>query len=43
MSFLLDTHVLIFLGCGETDRIGKRALGIYQNPDSRILVSQISF
>ena len=43
MSFLLDTHVLIFLGCGETDRVGKRALGIYQNPDSRIFVSQISF
>jgi PIN domain nuclease of toxin-antitoxin system len=43
MSYLLDTHVLIFLGCGEIDRVGKKALGIYQNPDSRIFVSQMSF
>lgn len=43
MSYLLDTHVLIFLGCGEIDRVGKEALGIYQNPDSRVFVSQISF
>ena len=43
MQYLLDTHVLIYLGCGDTDRIGKRALQIYRNRNSRIFASQISF
>ena len=43
MKYLLDTHVLIYLGCGDTDQIGKKALKIYKDPDTRIFVSQISF
>ncbi len=43
MRYLLDTHVLIFLGTGEVDRIGKEALKAYRDPDARVYVSQISF
>lgn len=43
MRVLLDTHVLIYLGCGYTDRIGKKALKIYKDPESRVSISQISF
>lgn len=43
MSYLFDTHVLIYIGCGSTDQIGNRALEAYANPDSLIYVSQISF
>ena len=43
MNCLLDTHVLIYLGCGTTDRIGRRALEAYADPDSQVYVSQISF
>lgn len=43
MKYLIDTHVLIYLGCGYTEQIGKKALEIYKDPDTRIFVSQISF
>ncbi|MBU2648091.1 type II toxin-antitoxin system VapC family toxin [bacterium] len=43
MKYLLDTHVLIYLGCGYGDQIGKKALEIYKDPDTQIFVSQISF
>lgn len=43
MNCMLDTHVLIFLGCGYVDRIGRKALEIYKNPESKIFVSQICF
>lgn len=43
MRCLLDTHVLIFLGTGDVDRIGEEALGRYQDPETRVYVSQISF
>ena len=43
MKYLLDTHVLIFLGSGDVDRIGKEALVAYQDKDTRMYVSQISF
>jgi len=43
MNCLLDTHVLIYLGCGKTDRVGRRALEAYADPGSQIYVSQISF
>ena len=43
MKYLLDTHVLIYLGCGDDDQIGKKALEIYKDPDAQIFVSQISF
>ena len=43
MRYLLDTHVLIFLGTGDVDRIGKEALKAYRDPDTRVYVSQISF
>jgi PIN domain nuclease of toxin-antitoxin system len=43
MKYLLDTHVLIFLGSGDIDRIGEEALKVYQDPDTRVYVSQISF
>lgn len=43
MKYLLDTHVLIFLGSGDIDRIGEEALKVYQDPETRVYVSQISF
>ncbi len=43
MKYLLDTHVLIYLGCGDDDQIGKKALEIYKDPDVQIFVSQMSF
>ena len=43
MSYIIDTNVLIFLGCGYKERIGKKALEIYCSPESRIFISQISF
>jgi PIN domain nuclease of toxin-antitoxin system len=43
MKYLLDTHVLIYLGCEETEEIGKRALEVYKNPDTQLFVSQISY
>lgn len=42
-NYLLDTHVLIYLGCGYENRIGKKALDIYCNSDSKLFVSQISY
>ena len=43
MNCILDTHVLIFLGCGYETRIGQKALDIYKDPKSNIFLSQISF
>jgi PIN domain nuclease of toxin-antitoxin system len=43
MNYLIDTNVLIFLGCGYEDRIGKKAFNIYTLPESYIFISQISF
>jgi PIN domain nuclease of toxin-antitoxin system len=43
MNYILDTNVLIFLGCGYEDRIGKKALEIYRDTKSDLFVSQISF
>lgn len=43
MKYLLDTHVLIYLGCGDNEQIGKKAFEIYKDPDAQIFVSQISF
>lgn len=43
MNYMLDTDVLIFLGRGYENRIGRKALQIYNNPESRLFVSQISF
>jgi len=43
MNYLIDTNVLIFLGCGYEDRIGKKAFEIYTSPKSNIYISQISF
>ncbi len=43
MNYLIDTNVLIFLGCGYEDRIGKKAFKIYTSPDANIYISQISF
>jgi PIN domain nuclease of toxin-antitoxin system len=43
MNYILDTNVLIFLGCGYENRISKKALEIYKNPESKLFISQISF
>jgi PIN domain nuclease of toxin-antitoxin system len=43
MNYLLDTNVLIFLGCGHEERIPKKVLEIYSSRDSNIFISQISF
>lgn len=43
MSYLLDTHVLIFFGCGYEDKIGNNALDILKNTDSKLAISQIFF
>ncbi len=43
MNYLLDTNVLIFLGCGYEERIPKKALEVYSSGDSNIFISQISF
>ena len=43
MNYILDTNVLIFLGCGYENKIGKKALEIYKNPESKLFISQISF
>jgi len=43
MKYLLDTQVLIFLGCGYQDRVSQRVLEIYQSPESKIFISQISY
>ena len=43
MKYLIDTHVLIYLGTGRTDSISKTALDVYKNPDTEIYVSQVSF
>jgi PIN domain nuclease of toxin-antitoxin system len=43
MNYILDTNVLIFLGCGYEDRIGKKALEIYRDTKSDLFISQISF
>lgn len=43
MNYLLDTNVLIFLGCGYEEKISKKALEIYSSPESNIFISQISF
>ncbi|SPD72578.1 conserved hypothetical protein [uncultured Desulfobacterium sp.] len=43
MNYILDTNVLIFLGCGYEDRIGEKALEIYRDTKSDLFVSQISF
>jgi len=43
MRYLLDTHVLIFLGCGYENLIGQKALEIYKTAESDIFISQISF
>jgi len=43
MNFILDTNVLIFLGCGYESRISTEALKVYRNPESKLFVCQISF
>jgi PIN domain nuclease of toxin-antitoxin system len=43
MNCILDTHVLIFLGCGYDNRIERKALDAYKDPNSKIFVSKISF
>jgi len=43
MNCILDTHVLIFLGCSYENRIGRKALDAYKDPKSKIFISQISF
>jgi PIN domain nuclease of toxin-antitoxin system len=43
MNYIIDTNVLIFLGCGYTERIGKKALAIYNSQETNIFISQISF
>ena len=43
MKYLLDTQVLIYLGCGHTERIGKKALRAYHDLESEIYISQISY
>lgn len=43
MNYILDTNVLIFLGCGHEDRIGEKALEIYRDIESKLFVSQISY
>ena len=43
MSYLLDTHALIYLGCGETGKMGKKALSAYEKAANQIVCSQISF
>jgi len=41
--FLLDTHVLIYLGCGFRERIGQSALEVFRDGRNFVGVSQISF
>ena len=43
MNYILDTNILIFLGCGHASRISQKALKVYQNPESKLFVCQISF
>ncbi|OGL48322.1 MAG: hypothetical protein A2161_12645 [Candidatus Schekmanbacteria bacterium RBG_13_48_7] len=43
MKYLLDTQVLIFLGCGYEERISQKVLNIYKSSDEKIFISQISF
>ncbi len=43
MSFLLDTHALLYFGCDYREKIGKGALEIFRNPDSKLFVSQIAY
>lgn len=43
MNCILDTHVLILLGCGYENSIGQKALEIYKDSESKVFVSQISF
>ena len=42
MNCILDTHVLIFLGCGYDNRIGQKALDVYKkhkDPFDRYIIS----
>ena len=43
MKYLLDTQVLIYLGCGYRDRIGRNALEAYSDPESKVFISQMSY
>ncbi|MFZ5573136.1 MAG: type II toxin-antitoxin system VapC family toxin [Thermodesulfobacteriota bacterium] len=43
MNYLIDTHALIFFGCGDEHQIGKKALQIFKNPKSKLFVCQISY
>ncbi len=43
MKYLIDTQVLIYLGCGNDEQIGGKALKIYKASKSKLYVSQISF
>jgi len=43
MNYLLDTHVLIFLGCGYVNRMSRKALDIYKNTELKLFICQISF
>jgi len=43
MNYLIDTHVLIYIGTGEIDQIGEKAFDTYQHPANKISISQISF
>lgn len=43
MKYLLDTQVLIYIGCGTAEKIGRKALRAYRDIESDIYISQISF
>ncbi len=43
MKYILDTHLLIFLGTNDIEKISKKALKIYQNPVNELFISQISY
>ena len=43
MSFIVDTHALIFFGCGHKERIGEKAMEVFKNLSSMLYISQISY
>jgi len=43
MTYLLDTHVLIYLGCAYEDNLTQKVIEIFKNQESKLAVSRISF
>jgi PIN domain nuclease of toxin-antitoxin system len=43
VKYILDTQVLIYIGCGTSERIGRKALKVYRDVESEIFISQISY